>query len=231
MSRVRDESGFSLMELVVAATISIIVLFGVFAMADISLRNSKEIQGRVEANQKARTTMQHILVALHSTCLGPGSTPIMPGSTSNEIRFQHQTGAAVSPVPDMRTITFGNGTLVERVYPSTGGEVPTWTFATTPSRTRTLLEPAATATLGNPGGQAQVFRYYADDDGSLSATPLPVPLSVEDAARTVSVTVAFSALPNSASTDPKLAVSLTDSAYLRFSPFSEDVQATNAPCD
>ena len=226
----RDERGFTVIELMITTAVGIGLMLSVFTIVDITMNNSASVAARVDANQRARPVMQRLMDELHSTCVTANNAPILEGSGENQIRYHHQTGTAVSPVPEKHVVTFANGTLTQEEFTSNGGTPPAWTFTSTPHSDRQLLAGVQQAEL-DPGGIVPVFRYYADDDGSISTTPLPVPLIAADAKRTVQVTVAFAVEADSAAMgEPDEVVSLTDSAVFRFSPFSEDPTKVNGPC-
>jgi hypothetical protein len=208
------------------------VVLATFALVDVVMHNSSRVSARVHANQDARPVLQRLLDELHSTCLGPNVAPVLAGSTSSSASFLHQTGSSVSPTPDKQVVSLTGTTLSETIYPSTGGTAPNWTFSVTPSSTRELLTQVGAGAVGTPPATVPLFRYYADQSGQIAATPLPTPLSAADAARAVQVSVAFSYTPPSDSPIPdgRAAISISDSTYLRFSPFSEDVTKVNGPC-
>lgn len=228
----RGEEGFTMVEVIVATMIGMIVFLGVFAIVDASSRNSIRTQIRVEANQLARPGMTRIIDALHSSCVGPQVAPVQPNSTGSSISFLHKTGDDVNPTPNMRRVALTNGRLSQSDYASTGGTLPSWTFSTTPFATTEILTGVGTAREGEPSTAVPLFRYYAYDDGELSTTPLPTPLSTVDAARTVRVAVALAVSPGTrtATPDPGAAVSLSDSALLRFSPAEESGAEDSLPC-
>ena len=227
-----SERGVTLVEMLVTMAFGMVVILAGFALTDVSLSNSARVQARVDADQKAKPVMQRLIDELHSACIGVSIAPVLTGSTSSSISFLHRTGSAVTPIPDKRVVTLTGSTLTESVYPSTGGEAPTWTFSGTASSTRTLLTGVGLATAGSPPSSAPVFQYFSDSGGALSTTPLPVPLSAADAARAIQVKVSFSVSPqNKLAYDPNSAVSVSDSALLRFSPFSEALAEANGPCE
>lgn len=231
----RDEHGVSLIELIVGMTLTI-VIFGVgFTLLDATRSGANRVTARIEANKIGRPVMARIVDELHSSCVAPSSPPILAGSTQNSMSFVHQTGSAVVPVPVKRTITYDATakTLSESVYPYVSGAAPTWVFSTTASSTRTLLNPAAKASLGNPAVLVDPFRYYAFVNGAISATPLAVPLSATDAARVSQVTVAFAVAPRKTSpvTDANGTLSFSDTVLFRFDPPGEGTSAASLPCD
>ena len=145
--------------------------------------------------------------------------------------FLSQTGAAVNPNADKHVITLTDGALSESLYPSTGGTAPNWTFSGTPASTRQLLTGVGPANVGSPSASPPTFQYFAYQGSQLSTTPLPTPLSSDDAARTTAVTIAFSVSPRTNPTaDPNAAVSISDSVVMRLSPASEEASQVNPPC-
>jgi hypothetical protein len=226
------ERGFTLVELCVTIAIGMTVVLATFALVDVVTHNSARVAARVHANQAARPVLQRLLDDLHSTCLGPNVAPVLAGSTSSSASFLHQTGSSVSPIPEKQVVALTGTTLTETIYPSNGGVAPNWTFSATPSSIRQMLTRVGPGAVGTPPATVPLFRYYADQSGQIAATPLPTPLSAADAARADQVSVAFSFTPPTVSpkADPSAAISISDSTYLRFSPFSEDITKVNGPC-
>ncbi len=226
-----SERGFTLVEMLIATSLAIVVILGIFALVDVTNRGTARIASRVEADQLARPVMQRLLDELHSTCVGPNTTPVLAGSGDSSMNFLHQTGSAVSPTPDKHVVTLAGGALSESVYPATGGAAPSWTFAAIPSSTRQLLTRVGAASSGSPPASRPLFQYFAYQGGQLSTTPLQTPLSAVDAVRTSEVTVSFSVSPaHTPVVDPHAAVSVSDSATLRLAPPAEDTSQANPPC-
>jgi hypothetical protein len=221
---VSDQSGFTLVEQLVALGAALVVLFGLTTVIMTTLHQSARVNDRVDATQRARLTLYQVIDGLHSACVAPHIAPVQAGSTGTSLRFLHQTGSEVAPTPVLSQIDLNNGTLTESVYPATGGSIPSWTFASTPSSTRQLM----TGVASSPAP----FRYYAYSNGQIAATPLPAsPLQAADAARTVQVTVALKVSPSKPGTaDPNAAASVQDTALLRFSPAAFSTNANNLPC-
>jgi hypothetical protein len=208
-----------------AGIIGFTVIFGaIMEMTIVATHNQDRIVQRVAADQRARPTMTRIMDGLHSACVAPRVAPIAPGSTSTSMTYVTKSGSAVTPLPDRRTLTLSGTTLTEQVATATGGVPPTWTFGT-PSTPRPVLT-GVTA----PGGV--VFRYFRYVSGQLSGTPLPVPLSSTDAARTAYVTVSLTFQParGVSSQDTRSPITLTNSADLLLQSASPVVTQENLPC-
>lgn len=228
----RDQRGFTVVELLVAISAGIIVLFGIMTVVNASIKNSALITQRVEANQRARPVLQRIMDQLHSSCMAPGIAPVRSGSTESSIDFVHATGSSVSPNPERRVITYNPATLTlsESVYPYASGSAPSWLFGATPTN-RQLLTDVGYADLGSPPVATPVFQYYGYTNGAISAAPMTPPLDATEASRTVLVKVSFSVSPRSnGARDANAALSVSDSALLRFTPAGEDTTQENVPC-
>lgn len=230
---VRDERGYTIVELLVAMTVSLVVLGAIMTIVQVATRHQDRVAERVAANQLARPVMTRIVDRLHSACVAPGIAPIQAGSTSSAMILLSKAGEAVSPTPDRYVVSLADGALTETAYAATGGQAPTWTFSGTPVYSRQLVDGVDAAALGEPPAAVPVFRYYAYDGGEVEDTPLPVPpegLSAADAARTVQVDIAFAVTPGSAGPDQNATIAITDSATLRIEPASEDSAQVNLPC-
>jgi prepilin-type N-terminal cleavage/methylation domain-containing protein len=232
----RDQRGFTLVELLVSMMISVVVLLAIMAVVDVTTRGSARVASRVDADQRARVTLQRLFDELHSTCVAPNVLPVVASSNGylsddNNLIFLEQSGSSVSPTPDEHVVTLANGTLTERIFPSTGGTAPNWTFASTPSSTTQLLTGVGPASSG--GSTVPLFQYFAYQGAQLSTTPLPTQggLSPTDAARAVAVTVSFSVAPGSnGANDQHAAVTVSDTVVMRLSPASEAATEVNPPC-
>jgi hypothetical protein len=163
--RVRSDEGITLVELLVVLLSGTVVALGLFAFQDVTLRQSERVFANVDATQRARTTMELIETRLRSSCVSENVTPILPGSTDSSIAFVSKFGSAASLTPEKHVIALISGVLTDTTYPATGGTAPNWTFSSTASATRRLLDHVTTV------GSTPTFRYYkygiaADSGGS-----------------------------------------------------------------
>lgn len=226
----RDERGLTFPELMVGMLIGLIVLGGIVTMVVQTAETSGRVSERVAADQIARPMVQRIMDELHSACISPGLAPILSGSTAKVISFVYGTGSDVAPTPTKHTITYDSTarTLTDQTFAKTGGAAPNWTFSTTPSQTYRIL-----SNVGPIGGDTQpMFTYHAFSNGSISSTPLTVPLSAADAARTVEVrmNLAVSPAKSATSSETGAPVNIQESALLRFTPANEDTAQAGLPC-
>ena len=169
LARVRSEqSGFTLVELLVVLLISMVVVIALFTFQDVVLRQSTRVFAEVDATQRARNTVESIENQLHSACMAENVVPIRDGSTGTSLTFVSKFGSAASLTPVKHTIAWTGATtqtLTDSSYAVTGGSSPNWTFSSTPSSTRTLLDHVQQV------GSTPIFRYYkygiaADASGS-----------------------------------------------------------------
>lgn len=229
----RDESGYTLVELLVGMFVSLIVFGAIMTIIQVATRQQDRVAEQVAANQRARPAMNQIVNRLHAACVSPGLAPVLTGSDGNELILLSKAGDDVTPVPDKHVVTFANGILTETVYEGTGGEAPDWKFSSTPT-SRQLVNGVGEAQLGASPVAVPVFRYYAYNGGEVEDSPLNAPaptgLSASDAARTVQVEVAFAVTPSSAAPEQNATIALTDSSTLRIEPASEDSAQVNLPC-
>ncbi len=81
MSGLRDQSGFTMAELLMSMAVSLVILTAILAMTSVATHNQDRIASRVAANQRARPALTNMLDRLHSACVAPGIAPIKAGSS------------------------------------------------------------------------------------------------------------------------------------------------------
>ena len=200
-------------------------------MLTTSLRNQDRINQRVDANQRVRPVMTHIIQELHSACIAPRMTPIIGdgttnGSTGTRISFLSKSGATVTPTPDLHVIILSGGTLSESVFPATGGAQPgPWTFSSTASSSTQLLTQVSAPASG-------MFQYYDFVNGQVDTSPTAVPLSATDAAKAAIVKITMSSSPTRgvSTFDPGSPLVVSNSADLRLENAGQFPNQDNLPC-
>ncbi len=225
-----EERGYTLVELLIGAMVSLVVLAAIMAMVQVATGNQSRVSQHVIANQRGRPVMDRIIDRIHSACVSPGLAPVREGSTESSMILYSKSGATVSPIPNTYVIALSGGKLTETTALGSGTEPSKWTFGTASSPVQ-LLDGVGTAQVGEPASAIPLFRYYAYEGGHVATAPLPTPLSAENAAKTVQINIAFSVAPSAGSAGVAGAsVSLSDSATLRIEPASEDSAQVNLPC-
>jgi hypothetical protein len=203
---VRDEHGFTLVELIASLGVGLVVLFACWAMLDGSRDLSDKTRARVDNLQRGRLGMELITQQLRSqTCLGPGFPAITVGENARIVFYgdlgtEGPGGTPPAPpfAPTKRELRLTGTSIVETVWRGSGTP-PNVTYPAQPWRTRTLVSDVQ-AVPGVP-----LFRYFAFQ-GTNPATPDLVqtaPLNPEPhstasnaAARTVKIAVAYEVLPS-----------------------------------
>jgi len=227
---VTDEHGYTLVELLIGAMVSLMVLGAIMAMVQVSTRGQDRVSERVYANQRGRPAMNRIVDRLHSACVSPGLAPVRENSTSTSMILYSKSGNTVSPAPDKYVFTLSEGKITESVALGSGSEPSAWTWGA-PSTPMALVDGIGSAQVGTPPATVPIFRYFAYAGGQVTTTPLPTPLSAENAAKVVQIDIAFTVAPYAgAASDPGAAITLSDSATLRIEPASEDSAQVNLPC-
>jgi type II secretory pathway pseudopilin PulG len=225
-SPLASEHGFTMIELLIAISMGIVISLAAFSFLGFATSDVSRIDERVHIDQTARVTLENIMLELHSACVAPSVVPILPKSSSTDIKFISEagTGSALSSVREHEIIYEAakgatKGKLVENTYlsipPPTGKEAPEYSFSTKSSTTRKLLTGVVQS---EKGGKAipvfQYYRYYQTGDtlptghttipyGELYPTPLSnTELGEEGKAekveKVVKVTVTFTLAPEGA---------------------------------
>ena len=220
-----DERGITLIELMIALAAGLFVMAALTLAMLVTIRETSRVTSHVEANQRSRVAMAKIVNQLHSACVAPQLAPVQKESTGSTLRFVHQVGSQVAPVPVMSEISLSGDTLSQADYEVAGGAAPEWTFAATPFSTEELMTGVEPISESTP-----LFRYYSYSNGSISASPLTTPLGT-NAASAVQVSIAFKAVPRPpVSEDENAPTELQDAVLLRLTPPAYSSATNNLPC-
>jgi hypothetical protein len=229
---IADESGTTLVELMVATAAGLVVLSALSMVILVSLHASTRVSARVHATQNAQLALEKIMSELHSACVAPKMSPVQAESTGTTLILIHAApseGTQLTPKPIRSVISLSGGKLSQTDFAATTETQP-WGFSKTaiPPGTRQL----ATGISPIPPN-TWIFSYYAYANGQLSETRLPdIPeLNAIDATHAVEVRVALNAAPSSVPTTEKnAAASVQNSAVLRLTPPSYNELAESLPC-
>lgn len=235
ISRLRDERGFTLVEVMVALAIGLVVSTATLAIVIVSVHLGSNYTDRVDANQQGRLAMERITQALNSSCVTPNQAPILAGSTANTVMFYSGTSDAPGPAPNELTIaltaTVGNPAPLTMTTQPLAGTAPNW--GATGSSSASTLALWAAPTVQN-GVAEPVFSYYPyGSAGVVSTTAFTLGssgLTAAQAAATAMVGISFQVLPTDAWSATGRAVDFSDSVVFRLTPPSSAPNASNLPC-
>jgi hypothetical protein len=225
VSRLRQEAGMTLMELMTAITIGMIVMFAIFGLLDNTVRLNTNAMAKTDAMQRGRLAMDVMTQELRSqVCLENLAGPaIVPGASSTSVEFYSDFSEGDGTVPPTkRRLKYdpvtGNVTtaifVTDRLEPRPGD------FPLAPAQTQLRLENAGLQR--DAGGNPIPFlRYYAyrwignppRPDASLELTP---PIDANEARRVARIDVTLMAQPLG-NDDRTKGVNLTDQVMARHS--------------
>ena len=188
MSRLRDERGVTLPEVLVSVTIAVIISLATFALIETVMRRAGDISARVDSTQRGRSAMDFITRQLRSQVCVQATAPAMADDrafyavTPTSVTFfsdlsdeSIKTGNTLRN-PELRSISFENDKLIERRWAGTAtgtAQSPTFSFTypATPAQTRVLADDIS-AVDKTVDGQPLIFHfYYYRDADSNPATP------------------------------------------------------------
>jgi prepilin-type N-terminal cleavage/methylation domain-containing protein len=214
----RDESGFSLPELLTAIIIGLIIIFAALNLLDTTVSLGTKVNKRVDATQRGRTALDRVTRDLRSQVCLPGDTPVASligaSDTSVDVYTDLTDGSGARP-PQRRTITFNPTarTLVESIYTPTGTP-GAYVFPGTPTATQTLLTDVV------QNGTTPVFQFFPldstpDDDVDPAAISGTAALDSDELDSVVRIAVTFKALPTGGATTSSGSAVLQDQVVRR----------------
>jgi hypothetical protein len=260
LARVREEDGYTLVEMILATAAGLVVCVVALTIVLTSLDFANADADRVDSNQQGSFAMERIVQALTSSCVaGEGSSPVIgsaayltgtgpylittprigpfpvtgggPASSATSITFLSTLSDAPNAAPnEINVYLNGSGALMMATYPPVTTTPPSWTFASSPSSTVTLLAHAALAT-----GQSAIFTYSGYDaatDALIDTYSASPNLSQASAADVAKVGIEFQADPTDGSNAKDGGVDESDTVTLRLSAATNtpSVQTTPSPC-
>lgn len=227
MSRLRDDSGFSLVELMVASMLGIIILAASLSVMDFGARSQKATADRIDSVANGRLVLEQVSRQLRSQ-LCPGittdgqETPALEVAEDDRVVFYASLAEAPTQSGRLtiqrRELQFvpasagaNRGALVERVVTGTvpsGGT--TMTFTGTPVE-RTLAPDVGRVSNGQP--LFTYHKYLATQSPKTVKLTTPV-TDRNQRALVVRIDIAFDAMP-SRSTDTKLRTVYQEQTFVR----------------
>jgi Tfp pilus assembly protein PilW len=252
----RSERGFTLIEVLVAASTSVLVAGALMGILTISTHQSKLLTDRVQANRTGRTTMNKLVNPLHSACLAAGFAPIRsptakPSSSTRLVFVNAYTAAAAIPTATERP---GEGAylheveyvaathkLIDKSYPSTS--VASWpeiTFSST--ATQSVLGEHILQTEIKPLEFQPVFEYYryataasaestTASVSTLSSFGRNVPPTETTAKEVAAVQIRFTMTPVNGDVRASRSVAMSNLVTFAFSAPGAETPIADAPCE
>jgi hypothetical protein len=250
--RLRDERGYTLIEMLLATVAGLVVCAAALLIVVMSYSFASSQPERVDANQQGGVAMGQLVEALESSCVeGYSISPIVgatggtgltgstavPVSSGNTITFYTSQSDSPTVIPQEDVAYLSGGELYLATYPGsvvTGNSGTTSVqYTATPSSTQVLLQHATGAS-----GVTNVFSYYGYNaaTGILSTSPYSVPLGATNAATTAEIGIAFQADPSDGhSATPDSGIDILDNVVLRLSAVSNILPPTGSttpePCE
>jgi type II secretory pathway pseudopilin PulG len=231
---VREESGFTIIEMLVSCALGLIVLGTLGGLVSTAQQTASRTSQRADAAQRGRLAMEQLVQGLRSqVCLqtdaSSAQTTIVAGTDTSVTFFAGVDspntaatgGLPKAFAPQKRTYTFsssGTGSITLATYDGTfDGASGLWTFPGTASRNRTIIDTVAARAQTGTSTPAPVFSYYAyKADGTLDEdNPLPTPLAETDLPRVAQIAIAFTSLPTGGSKNPDVQAPFDDNVTLR----------------
>jgi type II secretory pathway pseudopilin PulG len=194
VSRLREEAGFTIIELLVAMTVGVAVLFALLGLLDTTTRLSASTVDRVETTSRARLAIDLLTTQVRSQlCLGT-DLPALTNATPTTMTFYGSLAPEASPlVVQRRTLTYDAATkrILQTVWTGAGTR-PNVTFDTAP-----VMSVIAEGIV--PDGTTPVLQYFrfkvpAAGGAATPALITTTPLVADDLARTIQVGFSFVAV-------------------------------------
>jgi type II secretory pathway pseudopilin PulG len=219
----REESGMTLIELLVASTIGIIVLGAAFQILIVGFKGTQRVTSSIDAVARGRLAMENVTREIRSQICLPtptGPQPALLYGDATSMSFYADLGDE-SLTPDLRQISFANNKVTEKIFANTG-TVTNPSFAGYPS------SPTKTRVLANDitqDGTTPYLRYYrfstTDPIAPSAQVGVSGPVSDTDRPRVVQINVTFRALPTGPNANPNSDAVMDNRVFVRTSSASD----------
>lgn len=252
MSATRQQDGFTLVEVLVAMVAGLIVISALFAILEVSLRQTSHLTDRVQATQLGEAAMTRIVDALHSGCIAYEATPVQESSGPTKLVFI--TGYSEKSIPTSSEVyketvewkstgTSGEGKLWALTQKASAGTYPT--FTSWEAGSSTLLAENIYEHEVEEGGTKHryVFHYYkyntttssSSSSGLSALTPLSpsetTGLTAAEAKTAAGVEVAFTAAPADNNLKLTRSTEFANQVTFAFAAPSSESTIKDAPCE
>jgi hypothetical protein len=226
MSRLRRQDGFTLPEVLVAATVGFVVLAATLGLLESTVRLSFGMVAKTDSMQRGRLAMDNITQQLRSQVCLNLDTPAVKYADANKVEFYVDFSSADgSKPPFLRSLRFP-------VDPGAAGDIQAYTWVTTVDNpTPAHFSGAATSAgvvlenvvrqrkTSNPAQEEPFLRYYAYQPVGNPPRPEPTleltpPLGTAELARIARIDIKFLSRPTG-STDNDKGVNINDQVMVR----------------
>jgi type II secretory pathway pseudopilin PulG len=224
LNRLRhDERGMTLVELLVAATLGIIVITAAFQVLLVGMRGTQRIAAGVDTVQIGRVAMENVTRQLRTQICLPtptGPQPALFYGDATSVTFYADLGDE-SLTPDMRQLSFAGNQITEKTFANTGTVTnPSFPgYPSSPARTRVL------ATNISQDGSTPYLRYYrfSSTDPIEPSTQVGTsgPVSDTDRPRVVQFNVTFVVNPTGPNANPESRAVMDNRVFVRTSSASD----------
>ncbi|MEN3284603.1 MAG: hypothetical protein V7607_5743 [Solirubrobacteraceae bacterium] len=210
LTRLRSESGFSLIELLAALVIGMIVVLAAFDLIDSGLAVSSQVSARTDASQRGRGAVDRMTRTLRSqVCVNRVAPVVSATATQVTLTFDLSNGTTV---PKQARFVYSSAarTITQSTWDGSGAE-PTLAFPGA-GRSETVLTDV------DPEQTKPIFSYWAVRDGSGGAQldELVAPVAATDLDRIARIDVAFVAhASGQVEPGPNNASTIEDSVFTR----------------
>jgi hypothetical protein len=229
MSRLRQEAGMTLMELMTAISIGMVVLLGMFALLDGSVRMNTNVMSKTDAMQRGRIALDVLTQELRSQVCLPnlaGPAVVADVTTANTVEFYSDFSEGDGTIPPTkRKLSYdpATGNVTTAIYRTDVVEPQPGDFPVAPSETLLRLENVGLQRDAD-GNPIPFLRYYAYEwvdvpDGTKrpeATLELIPPIDANEARRVARIDVSVVANPLG-SDDRTKGVDLTDQIMARHS--------------
>lgn len=222
MSRLRNEDGFTLMEVIVAMTVGLVLLGSTLTLLEGTVRLNTGVLAKTDAMQRGRQAMDIITQQLRSqVCFDINTSAIVLGSDENSVTFYSDFTEDAQPAIKRTIRITTRGILSERFNPPVPKPNPFTpaSYPGSPTSSNLLLENARLQIDPITKQAIPFLKYYAYrqvGDVLKADLELSPPLDASEAARAARVEISYASLPTG-STDTKKAVGLFDEVVARHS--------------
>lgn len=243
---IKRDAGFSLVEMMVAILCGVVVTGALFAILEVSLRQTARVTDVVQATQLGRSAMTNVVDELHSACINREFAPVLEKSKPSELRFVagFSENAVIEPSQAFEHWISWSGT-----YPESGRLVDK-TFKAESSSTwpKFKFEKVATKEVQlaqnvyQQSSTVPIFQYFKYNTKAVAGgaetatstltavTPPVAGFSEAEAKSVAAVQINFNAAPSDNSTKLGRTVGFNTLVTFAFASPSSESTIVDGPC-